>query len=289
MITIFTPTYNRANIIRRTYESLCNQSCKDFEWLVVNDGSTDNTEMLFEQWTKEAPFPIRHIKKTNEGKYKAYNVGLREAKGEFFFCVDSDDWLPQNSIERILQHRNLLFSNPKLAGITALKEYPNKKIIGEKYTKGLGLHSLYSLEQMGEGGERSLIFKTDIAKQFPFPEETNEKFMTESVIYDCYEGKYDFFVTNDVLTTCEYQQEGLSGNPRILMLNNPAGYKLYFAQRIDLGTSLISRIKMSLSYHAFRLLCDKSIFPYRGKHKSLVTLLAPLGYIMKRYYCNSIS
>lgn len=289
MITIFTPTYNRANTIHRTYESLCGQSCKNFEWLVVDDGSIDNTELLFEQWTKETTFPIRYIKKTNGGKYRAYNIGLREAKGDLFFCVDSDDWLPQDSVERILLHHESLFIKPKVAGIAALKEYPNKKIIGKAYTKGLGLHSLFSLEQMGEGGERSLIFKTDIAKQFPFPEETNEKFMTESVIYDCYEGKYEFIVTNDILTTCEYQQEGLSSSPRALMLRNPAGYKLYFAQRVDLETSITSRIKMSLSYHAFRLLCDKSVFPYRGKHKILVSLLAPLGYIMKWYYSNSNS
>ncbi len=283
MITIFTPTYNRAKYIHRTYESLCSQTCKDFEWLVVDDGSTDNTELLFDRWTKEASFPIRYIKKDNGGKYRAYNVGLREAKSELFFCVDSDDWLPQDSIERIMSYRDQLMQAPKLAGIIALKEYPDHHFIGRAYATGLGQHSLYMLETMGERGERSLVFKTAIAQQYPFPEINDEKFMTESVIYDRME-QYLFIVSNDVLTTCEYQQDGLSSNVRGLMLHNPSTYKLYFAQRIDLTPNLKERFTYALRYHAFRKICHHRYFQYSGPHKALVVCASFFTPLMVYYY-----
>lgn len=283
MLTIFTPTYNRSNTIRRTYESLCNQTCKDFEWLVVDDGSTDNTETLFKRWQQEGVVPIRYIKKTNGGKYRAYNVGLREAKGELFFCVDSDDWLPANSVEIIMQKRDELFGNIKLIGIIALKEHSNHKLIGHKYTIGLGRHSLYQLEKMGEGGERSLVFKTNIAQQYPFPEETDEKFMGESVIYDRME-QYDFLVLNEILTTCEYQQGGLSSDVRKLMLQNPSTYKLYYAQRIDLATNLKDRLAYAIRYNVFRSICSHKHYEYEGPHSLLVTLCRPSALFMVHYY-----
>lgn len=283
MITIFTPTYNRANTIHRTYESLSQQTCRDFEWLMVDDGSTDNTESLVTLWQQEASFPIRYIKKANGGKYRAYNVGLREAKGELFFCVDSDDWLPTDSIERIMAYRDQLMQDPQLAGIVALKEYPDHKLIGHEYITGLEQHSLYTLETMGECGERSLIFKTSIAQQYPFPEINEEKFMTESVIYDRME-EFKFIVSNDILTTCEYQQDGLSSDVRGLMLRNPSTYKLYFAQRIDLATTLKERFTLALRYHAFRKICSHQHFNYSGAHKTIVALASLFTPLMVYYY-----
>lgn len=284
MLTVFTPTYNRSVTIERTYKSLINQTCKDFEWLIVDDGSTDDTETLVQEWSANSTFSIRYIKQTNGGKYRAYNNGLKHAKGEFFFCVDSDDWLPANAVELILSHAESLSNDESLAGIIALKMFPDRMLIGRPY-KNAGLSSsLYDLELSGEGGERSLVFKTSIARMFPFPEETNEKFITESVVYDRFHGKYEFIVSNDVLTICEYQLDGLSSNPHALMLRNPAGYKLYFAQRIDMPPSMVTRIGYVLRYHAFRLLYGGMAYNYNGKYKLLVTMLAPLGALAKLFY-----
>lgn len=284
MITIFTPTYNRAATICRTYNSLVNQTCKDFEWLIVDDGSTDGTENLVRQWIIEADFPIRYIVQPNGGKYRAYNNGLKNAEGEFFFCVDSDDWLPVNAVELILSYAERLKDDDSLAGIIALKMFPDEKVIGQPYRRTGISTSLYDLELSGEGGERSLVFKTSVARMYPFPEETNEKFVTESVVYDCFHGKYEFVVSNDVLTVCEYQSDGLSSNPHALMLRNPAGYKLYFAQRIDMTPSLSTRIGYVLRYHAFRLLYGGTAYDYNGKYKLLVMMFAPLGVLAKFFY-----
>lgn len=284
MITIFTPTYNRASTIFRTYESLKGQTCKDFEWLIVDDGSTDNTESLVQGWIMNSVFPVRYIKQPNGGKYRAYNNGLKHAKGELFFCVDSDDWLPCNAVERILSYFDKLRKSQHLAGIIALKEFQDKKIIGKPFSKANSCSSLYNLEVDGERGERTLVFKTSVAKMFPFPEETNEKFVTESVVYDRYNGKYEFIVTNDILTICEYQYDGLSSNVRSLMLRNPAGYKLYYSQRIDLTSSFFERVAYILRYHAFRLLYNGTAYKYCGNHKTLVSILSPLGFIVKIIY-----
>lgn len=284
MLTVFTPTYNRSVTIERTYKSLINQTCKDFEWLIVDDGSVDNTETLVQGWIKESIFSIRYIKQANVGKYRAYNNGLKHAKGEFFFCVDSDDWLPVNAVELILSYTDKLRENESLAGIVALKMYQDESVIGRPFNKTDFSSSLYDLELCGEGGERSLVFKTAVARIFPFPEETNEKFVGESIVYDRFHGKYEFIVSNEILTTCEYQTDGLSSNTHSLMLNNPAGYKLYYAQRIDMAPLLVQRVAYILRYHAFRLLYGGPAYEYKGKHRLLVTMLSPLGVFVKLFY-----
>lgn len=287
MITIFTPTYNRAHTISRTYQSLTRQTCKDFEWLVVDDGSTDSTELLICSWLNESDFVIRYIQKPNAGKYKAYNLGLREAKGNLFFCVDSDDWLPDNAVELIKQQEKRILETENIAGMIALKIYENGHVIGKPYAVN-AVNSLYKLSCEGYGGERSLVFDTRIAQKYPFPEKTNEKFMGESVIYDRFEEKYQFLVRNYCLTVCEYQADGLSSSPRSLMLANPTGYKLYFSQRVDIVKSLRERIPLILRYHAFNRLSKNKEFIYQGKHKLLVKLLTPFSigvYLYYKYCC----
>lgn len=283
-LTIFTPTYNREKEIVRTYNSLLRQSVFDFEWLIVDDGSTDETEKEVKKWIENSPFLIRYIKQKNAGKYRAYNQGLLAAKGELFFCVDSDDWLPDLTVERIIGYAKSLKGNLRAAGIIGLKVYPNMAVMGTTFSLELDSASLFDLEMLGQNGERSIIFRTDIAKQYLFPEETNEKFMTESVIYDRYYGEYVFCVENEAFTICEYQENGLSSNPRKLMFDNPAGYKLYFAQRIDLPYSFLTRVKNAVSYNIFSKLYKGNAFCYRGKYRFLVKLLFPVGCVFAWIY-----
>lgn len=283
-LTIFTPTFNRAETIVHTYDSLLRQHSFEFEWLIVDDGSTDDTEKIVKHWINEAPFLIRYIKQKNGGKYRAYNNGLRNANGILFFCVDSDDWLPDNSISDILNIKNEIYSSDSIAGCIALKEFQDKMLIGKCFPPKLHICSLQDIERLGLQGERSIIFKTSIAKMFLFPEETNEKFMTEAVVYDRIAVKYDFLIKNIVLTTCEYQINGLSSNPRKLMLNNPAGYKLYFSQRIDMAFTFLQRIKYVISYNAFKHIYSDRNFEYHGHHKMLVYILRPIGILLAILY-----
>ena len=285
LLTIFTPTFNRAGTIPRTYQSLKMQSCMDFEWLIVDDGSTDETERIISLWKQENMlFPIRYVKQKNGGKHRAYNNGLQNARGELFFCVDSDDWLPLDSVEKIKSYNEKLKKDNLLAGVIGLKEYPDKRTIGKAFYGNMERASMYELELLGQQGERSIVFKTKIARQYPFPEETDEKFLPESVVYDRYENRYQFLVSNDTLTICEYQQNGLSSHPHTLMRLNPAGYKLYFSHRIDMTPSFVKRITYVLQYQAFRRMYNGELYEYNGKHKVLVKLLTPLGFIVEQYY-----
>lgn len=282
-LTIFTPTYNRAKTIVRTYRSLLRQQSFDFEWIVVDDGSTDETENLITKWVKEAPFSIKYIKQKNGGKYRAYNNGLRNANGELFFCVDSDDWLLKDSVCKILNIKRELNNYNNIAGCVALKCFKDQKLISKAFPNNLRIASIQDLERLGFHGERSLIFKTSIAKLYMFPEKSQETFMTEAIIYDRYI-RYDFLIKNEVLTICEYQNDGLTHAPRKLMVNNPGGYKLFFLQRIDLSTTLLRRIKYAISYNAFKFLYKGKEFEYNGSHSVLVRMLSPIGKILGIFY-----
>ena len=134
--TVFTPTYNRAYIIEKLYYSLQRQTFRNFEWLVVDDGSSDNTEELFSRFQKEAPFSVRYIRVENGGKHRAINVGVKNAKGRLFFIVDSDDHLLEDALEKIQKAEQTIPRNTadKYSGIRALRAYPDGKIIGTKFS-----------------------------------------------------------------------------------------------------------------------------------------------------------
>lgn len=291
LITVFTPTYNRANTIGRLFDSLCRQTADDFEWLVVDDGSTDNTPALIADFQKKASFSIVYRRKDNGGKHTAYNEALGLARGDIFFTVDSDDWLPEDSIEKIAGYAPQLLQKAENApgGIIALKCMPDHKVIGCRYPEGHEPCSAYRLECEGLGGERSIVLLTSIARQYPFDIIPGERFIGECTVFDRIGEKYPLIISNDILTICEYQPDGLSSNPRKIMVNNPGGYKLYFRQRIDMARSFRERVRYILRYHAFRKLF-KGCLPsadYHGKHIVLVTLLSPLGGIAARHYKKS--
>lgn len=284
ILTVFTPTYNRANTLKRLFISLKKQNFKDFEWLIVDDGSIDNTSEIVKSFDSDGEFPIRYIKKENGGKHTAYNIGLEEAKGLLFFNVDSDDWLPDNSLETISNYVTALFSDDNLAGIVALKKFANDEIIGKKFISDKTIASLRSLELSGQSGERSLVFKTNIARKFPFPIVKEEKFMPESVVYDKFV-IYEFVVINKELTTCEYQQDGLSSNPKQLMLKNPGGYMLYYRKRIDMAATLKERIGYVLRYNFSKgMYNDSLVASYKGRYELLIAMMKLLNPIVAKYY-----
>lgn len=287
LVTVFTPTYNRANTIGRTFKSLLAQTVKDFEWLVVDDGSTDSTIEVIEGFKAESFFPIRLIKKSNGGKHTAYNLALTQAHGQLFFTVDSDDWLPADSIARVTELSQIVFQK-KLAGIITLKNYDNGKSIGKPFIKESDILTLREIENSGQAGERSIILVTSIARKEPFPVIEGERFMTEAVVYDKF---YDlkFVVTNDALTICEYQPDGLSSNPKSLMMKNPAGFMLFYRTRIDLADKMKDRIGYVLRYNTFRALSlEKGLEPYKGRYNLLIRILDIFTPLVVRHYRKSV-
>lgn len=288
LLTIFTPTYNRSNTLPRLFQSLCKQNCDNFEWLVVDDGSSDNTEDLIAGFISTAHFPIRYIKQSNGGKHTAHNTALKYAQGNYFFTVDSDDWLSENSIQKIrniIESNKSIFESKEICGLLALKSFENGKIIGTPFSKNNFIAGLYGLEHNGERGERSIIFKSDVIRNYPFPIISGERFMTESVIYDRIDQSYKFFVVNEILTVCEYQAEGLSSNPRQLMHKYPGGYFIYFMQRANYSKHPLETVKYLIQANCFSHL-HKAGQPkcHSNNLKILYYLLKPLGWIASFHY-----
>ncbi len=255
-ITVFTPTYNRAYIIGKLYDSLCKQSFKDFEWLVVDDGSSDNTNELFGEWIKEADFTIRYYKTENGGKHRAINYGLDKANGELFFTMDSDDELTVDALEKIDKWAESIAEEKDICGIVANKgitmdSTPNY-IFASPFLDKTWI-ATYTYQENGTlalNGERAIILYTDFHKKYPFPEFNGEKFITEAVVYNriANDGhKMRFY--NDIIWIYEYHEDGLTKAGNVLFLNNPRGYGLWLKEKsVFTKTSVLDKLRMYYNF-----------------------------------------
>ena len=212
MITLFTPTYNRAHLLSRLYNSILMQDVIDVEWLIVDDGSIDDTEALIENFQKESIINIRYYKKSNGGKHTAINFGLQYAKGELFFIIDSDDVLAENALKIIKTHYQSIKNNDKICGIVGLSQYIDKQeIVGDYFLKNdwevsfADIYLKYHLK-----GDKSVAFKTEVLQQYPFPEKQGVRFVFEAVVWHELSKKYKVLAINEVIQKKEYLQDGLT-------------------------------------------------------------------------------
>lgn len=231
-ITVFTPTYNRAYILENLYRSLQRQTYRDFEWLVVDDGSSDDTEELFQRWSREDNFfPIRYCKQENGGKCRAINRGLEQARGELFFTVDSDDYLTDDALEKVARWESELPKDGSYCGFagnlgTAPDVTPNKPLPGD-FFDGTAFDRYGIVE-----GERASVFYTEIHRRYLYPEFPGEKFMTEAVTWNRMANDgYKMRFYNDIIWIYEYKEDGLTRSGYALFLNNPQGTGLFFREK----------------------------------------------------------
>lgn len=254
-ITVFTPTYNRAYVIEKLYRSLQRQSFTDFEWLVIDDGSTDDTKKLFDIWsTEENTFPIYYYQQKNGGKCRAINRALELAHGELFFTVDSDDYLTSDALKKVCLWIDDLPENQKYCGVAgnlgiSENETPNKILHGE-YLDGNALDRYKEVD-----GERALVFFSEIHRKYKYPEFENENFMTEAVVWNRMANDgYKMRFYNDIIWVYEYKEDGLTKAGSSVFLNNPRGYGLWLKEKAEFeGVSYKEKLKM---YYTF--VCDLS-------------------------------
>lgn len=280
MLTIFTPTFNRAKKLKRLYDSLLSQSVENFEWLIIDDGSTDDTNAIVKEFSTNK-FPIRYYKKENGGKHTAYNLALEHARGEFILCVDSDDWLANNAVRMIMQ--KLSKENTNI--LMSYKSDQNGKLLSKPFPSNINRAGILELSYFYQcTGEFTLIFRTEYARNYPFPVYEGERFITESVVYDRMFVSEKAVLLPAIITVCEYQSDGLTSNLNEIMKKNPAGYCIYFMQRIDVEYDIRKRISAIGKYHCFHIMSKENKIRYNGKYKMLVQLLFPLGWINYYYY-----
>lgn len=217
-VTVFTPTYNRASLLGRLYESLKEQSCKSFEWIIYDDGSMDNTRSIVELFIREEKVNIKYVYQSNKGKHIAINRGVEIARGELFFIVDSDDYLKKDAIELIIEARDSININSGMlyAGVggrrlnLGSKSSEFKFACNDKYCDSDSIEFAFKL---GNFQDKAEVFFTNILSKYKFPEFKNENFITEVIVwYKIAQDGYKIRWFNEDIYMCEYLDDGLSRN-----------------------------------------------------------------------------
>lgn len=262
-LTVFTPTYNRAYCLENLYKSLLRQTNGDFEWLVIDDGSTDGTGYLVEKWKADNRLPITFIKTLNGGKHRAINKGVTFAQGKYFFIVDSDDYLTDDAIETIFLYGKQVENDDSFAGICGLRIFSNGKIIGrEMKFELLDASSVEFRERSKIKGDMAEVFKTEILKSYPFPEFACENFIKESVVWNRIALKFKLRYFNKPIYVCDYLNDGLTRSIRKHLKNNPLGNMLANRELCGMPVGYFTKIRAGINYWRYS---PGIIFTYRKK------------------------
>jgi glycosyltransferase involved in cell wall biosynthesis len=235
--TVFTPTFNRAHTLPRVYNSLRSQTFTDFEWLVVDDGSTDETRQLVGAWAREAPFPIRYFHQPNSGKHVADNFALREARGRFYATLDSDDWYLPNSLDRFLGVWNSIDAGRRNAfvGVVGLCADPSGAVIGSTFPDHV-LDTTYTDLRWKHGvtGDNAGCARTDVVRRFPHPLIAGENLIIEALVLARIAREYQVRCVNEILRVTEYQLGGISDSGR-RFVENPRTTTRFFLEQLQNG------------------------------------------------------
>ena len=258
-ISILTPTYNRGKLLLPLYDSLKNLTFEDFEWLIVDDGSEDDTEQYALSWIEHnienAEFPIRYIKKSNGGKHTAINRGVREAIGELILILDSDDTLPVDSLETIALYYEQCKGYKDCAGVCGLMAHHDGQLIGSGFPKEPMYESALQFRYAEKGnvtGDLLEVYKTSVMREFPFPEIENERFCPESLVWNRIANKYKLFCFNKIVYYRDYLEGGLTSKIVRIRMNSPIASTMTYAEMLDYDISLKWKIRSAINYWRFR-------------------------------------
>ena len=281
LITIFTPTYNRAPLLPVLYESLCNQTFSDFEWLIVDDGSSDNTENVVDGFITEKMIHISYYKKENGGKHRAINYGITKAEGELFFIVDSDDKLPSDALEIVAENYEHIRGKNDFAGICGLKAYFNGDLLpgiidyDVLECKGIDYHYRRGSSKGSDIAE--YVVRTEVLKQFRFPEYEGENFCAESAIWNPIGNKYKYRYFNKVIYLCEFLEDGLSANSLKSRMRCPLGAMSIYKGLCSCDIPVKYKVKSAINYWRFFFCSNKR---KENLIKVIYWPLLPLGLAM---------
>ena len=253
-LTILTPTYNRADCLPNLYRSLKEQTKLRFEWLIVDDGSTDGTAALVDAWMEEAAIPIRRISKENGGKHTALNAGIARIETELTFIVDSDDWLPPDAVATILEYYHLYPGDERLCGYSFLRFYPDGSV-NEAFFPKEDERGTYVRIRIngGIGGDKAEVFFTDVLKRYPFPVFEGEKFLPEDLVWVRMSGPFEMIHINRCVYISEYLEGGLTKSGKRMKLKSPRGMmarSLVYLK--DPAVNRKTKAKMALLYNIYR-------------------------------------
>lgn len=284
MITVLTPTFNREGVLRSLWDSLQKQTVKDFEWLVVDDGSTDGTKNLITQLQEKSDFPIRYIYKSNGGKHTALNAGIQTICSELTFIVDSDDCVTDDAVESILKIHKKYRSQNSICGYAFLRAFPDGKVNGKKFDVDEKIGSYIDVRVNGDdtGADKAEVFKTHCLKEFPFPEYPNEKFLGEDLVWLRMARKYEMVHINKAIYVGNYLEDGLTNNRRKHNIASPVGCMHRAEEFMESDLKTRYRIKGGLQYIVYGRFAGVKVVDLirKSRHKILATVCIPGGLLL---------
>lgn len=284
ILTVFTPAYNRAYTLHKCYESLKRQTSKEFKWLVIDDGSTDNTKELVYKWKKEADFEIKYIYKENGGMHTAHNTAYENIDTELNVCIDSDDYLTDNAVEIIINEWEKVRSD-KLAGLGALNIFESGEVIGTIFPNELKTSKYFDIyNKYGVSGDKKFIYRTELVKQYPYPEFEGERYVGLDYKYKKLDEKYEIALVNKIVCVVEYMEDGSSKNMLRQYKNNPRGWCFFRLENLKIpNTSLKYKFKECVHYVSSSLIINNKKFIMKSPYKVMTIIALPFGWILNKY------
>lgn len=283
-LTVFTPTYNRAYCLHHCYKSLKNQTCKDFIWLIIDDGSSDDTKELVHEWIDEKEIEIQYYWQENQGMHGAHNSAYERIHTELNVCIDSDDYMPNDAVEKIISFWER-YGGPEVSGIIGLDSYTDGRIIGSKFPSNLKRATLFSLyNKYGVTGDKKLVYRTELTKQYPYPLFQNEKYVGLAYKYHMLDQKYEMLLMNEVLCCVEYMPDGSSMNMLKQYRTNPEGFAFYRKELMKLSFASWSfKYRQAIHYVSSSFISKNKKFISESPCKTLTILAIPFGALLHYY------
>ena len=283
-LTVFTPAYNRAHTLPRTYESLCRQSCKDFIWMVVDDGSTDNTSELIREWQqRDNGFEIRYLYKENGGMHTAHNTAYANIDTELNVCIDSDDAMGDDAVRKILE-KWAEVRDKGYAGIIGLDADFDGNVIGKGFPDEMTETSVIGYYAAGGRGDKKLVYRTDIINQYPpYPVFPGEKYVALSYKYRLIDQDYKMAVLDEILCNVEYQADGSSKNMLRQYARNPKGFAFWRKVCMQYPTSKKRLFLDCVHYVSSSILAGDTQFLFESPKKGLTLLCIIPGMLLSLY------
>ncbi|MFJ7747167.1 glycosyltransferase family 2 protein [Peribacillus sp. NPDC097295] len=280
-LTVFTPTYNRAYCLNKCYQSLVRQDNKEFIWLIIDDGSTDNTKEVVENWIKENKIEIRYFWQKNQGMHGAHNTAYQLIETELNVCIDSDDYMADGAVKKILTFWKK-YGNANVSGIAALDATIDHQVIGSVLPEKLSSSTLFNLyNRYGVTGDKKLVYRTELTRLYPYPIFKNEKYIGLAYKYYMLDKQYEMLLMNEVICHVEYLPDGSSLNMYNQYLKNPKGFSFYRKELMKLPFGgKVFKYRQAIHYVSSNLLMKNRKLFIETPERLLTIFAFPLGLLL---------
>lgn len=306
-ISVVTSTYNRAPLLRRCYESLCRQTDKRLEWIIIDDDSDDDTQkVVFEMMDSpqaaddgamsgkalDDVFFITYMRQPHGGKHRALNRAAKMARGKLFLVLDSDDYLADNAVETIMKHYDDIADDSRFGGVGALKALFNGRVVSRRGLDGTYMDASYRFLRYNllRRGDMCEVYRTEIIRAFPYPEIEGEFFAPEALAWNSMSEHYMLRYVNQIVYYCEYLEGGLTDHIVEVRMKSPVAAMIHYSELAGYDVPFSQKIKAAINYYRFAVCRDRKTRvrgSYQGRTLSRPPKIAwywrwtrPLGWLM---------